>query len=242
MSNPYRSGMGPTEAACPRCERALPPLDIARCAKGCGTWVTAFAASEAFAAQEIVENRLTRWWKVRAPCPLCSERMTLRGGEPGLFQGCELHGYWVDEDAIAHTGLAQDDIERRLSAKRADPARIEQERQQREELEEQRARERDARQRSELRPDLLPVAPHSDQLLATRDAARAERPVTPQRDPELARVIALVDQAIASGSTRPLASELLRLQREVTALTRRLDMLEARNTPRALGPADPQDV
>jgi hypothetical protein len=204
--------------------------------------VTAFAASEAFAAHEIVENRLTRWWKVRAPCPLCSERMTLRGGEPGLFQGCELHGYWVDDDALAHTGLARDDLDRRLAAKRANPARIEHERKQREELEEQRAREREARQRSERRPDLLPVAPHSDQLLATRQAVRAERPVAAQPDPELARLVAIVEQAVRSGAARPLASELLRLQREVTALLERLDRLEGRAPPRSLGPAAPDDA
>lgn len=96
----------PTDALkCPRCRAALPPLEIAACR--CGTWVTALAAKVALTAADRHPDPGTRWWKVRPPCPMCGEQMHLCGDEPGHLVGCEGHGYWIDADAHAHTGLAK---------------------------------------------------------------------------------------------------------------------------------------
>jgi hypothetical protein len=51
--------------------------------------------------------------------------MTLRGSEPGLFQGCDAHGFWIDTDTVQHTGLARGVDEAALERKRNDRARME---------------------------------------------------------------------------------------------------------------------
>lgn len=104
----YREGSHPSgKIDCPRCKKLLPPLDVATCDAQCGTWVTAEVASIALAAEELVEDRLTRWWRMRAPCPVCAETMKLHGVGQAIFQGCEKHGYFLDADIIMHTGLGR---------------------------------------------------------------------------------------------------------------------------------------
>ena len=105
--SPYR-GSELVELSCPRCRKQkLPALDVATCAGCNGVWVSAFAATEVLSAEELRPDPVTRWWRVREPCPSCGEKMVLRGIEPGLFQGCDLHGYFVDGDAVESAHVTQ---------------------------------------------------------------------------------------------------------------------------------------
>jgi hypothetical protein len=123
----YRS-QPPAELPCPRCKKKnLPALDVTTCACG-GVWVSAFAASEVLTAVDRKPDPVTRWWKVREPCPACGEQMLLFGNDPGLLQGCAVHGYFVDGDTVAHTGLARGVDLEALERKRQDPQRVEAER------------------------------------------------------------------------------------------------------------------
>jgi hypothetical protein len=115
---------------CPRCKtEELPAADVARCPAKCGAWVSAFAANEVLTERDRRRDPVTRWWRMREPCPACTEKMVLFGDDPGLFQGCELHGYFIDEDAIPHTGLARGIDDAALERRRSDPAHLEAERQ-----------------------------------------------------------------------------------------------------------------
>ena len=128
MVAPYRAGEAPKALTCPRCNKALPPTDVAACAKGCGTWVSQFASTEVLTDADRKPDPVTRWWRVRAPCPVCAEKMLLCGHEPGLLQGCAQHGYFIDADTIQHTGLARGVDEAALDRKRNDPDRMDAER------------------------------------------------------------------------------------------------------------------
>lgn len=105
----------------------MPPLDVATCDAECGTWVTADIATIALLTEELAEDRLTRWWRPRAPCPVCSEVMTVRGLGDGIFQGCSKHGYFIDAEVIQHTGLGRtgivDEVERHRAAVEAEQRR-----------------------------------------------------------------------------------------------------------------------
>src|SRR5687767_6494222 len=130
--SPYRGGEL-VELPCPRCKKTkVPPLDVAPCSTCGGTWVTAFAATEVFAADELRPDPVTRWWRVREPCPACGDKMVLHGKDGGLFQGCELHGYFIDADAIEHTKLGKGIDHAALERKRGDRERVDAERETRE--------------------------------------------------------------------------------------------------------------
>jgi hypothetical protein len=155
----YR-GSDLVELSCPRCrKRKLPALDIATCGGCNGVWVTAFAASEVLAPEELQPDPVTRWWRVREPCPACGEKMMLRGAEPGLFQGCDLHGYFIDADIVEHTRLARGIDYEALDRKRQDDRRVDQERE---------AREREAVRRARLRAEI-----------EQREAELARTPIVP---------------------------------------------------------------
>jgi hypothetical protein len=127
MTTTFRDTGLVQELKCPRCKKqTLPALDIAPCPKGCGTLVSAFAATEIFSGKELRVDAATRWWRRREPCPLCNEAMMLRGVDPGYFQGCEGHVFWVDADTIAHTSLAQGVDVAKLQAKHDSSAAVEQ--------------------------------------------------------------------------------------------------------------------
>ncbi len=127
MSTPFRDTNQASELKCPRCKKqTLPALDVAPCPAQCGTLVSAFAATEIFSVKELRIDAVTRWWRRREPCPLCKEAMTLRGVNPGYFQGCEGHVFWVDADTIAQTGLANGFDAAKLQAKYESSAAIEQ--------------------------------------------------------------------------------------------------------------------
>ncbi len=143
--SPYRAGVA-AELSCPRCSKPLPPLDVAAC--GCGTWLTAFAARHLLTDDERRADRITRWWRVRAPCPMCGEQMLLRGIKPGLFQGCDGHGYWIDADTVELTSLAGGIDLEALERKREDPAALEAVREERERAELARAAEREQKERA----------------------------------------------------------------------------------------------
>ncbi|HEX4422781.1 MAG TPA: hypothetical protein VH165_32925 [Kofleriaceae bacterium] len=136
------------ELGCPRCKHArLPPLEVAACPSGCGLWVSAFASTEVLDEVERRADPITRWWRVREPCPICSEKMLLRGRDDAYFQGCDGHGFWIDTDTIQHTGLARGINQARLERKRSDEARMVAEREAREAAEherDQRKHEKDA--------------------------------------------------------------------------------------------------
>lgn len=90
-------------------------MDVSTCPDECGTWVNATVAPIAFQPDEIAENRITRWWRVREPCPVCKEQMLLRGSQDHeLFQGCTKHGYWIDVDTVGETSLARPGLLARL--------------------------------------------------------------------------------------------------------------------------------
>lgn len=164
MSAPYRS-TPPTALRCPRCRnQPLPPLDVARCPACGGAWVTAFAASEVLRAADVRLDPVTRWWRVREPCPHCGEKMKLCGEEPGLLQGCEVHGYWIDGDAIDSTGLARGVDEAALDRKRQDYARVEREQHERERRAFERATARADKERREGTLRVTP-APHEPPVL-----------------------------------------------------------------------------
>lgn len=180
--NPYR-GEAHRALACPRCEEVLPPTDVAACSHGCGTWVSQFASTEVLTEADRKPDPVTRWWRVRAPCPLCGKQMTLRGDDPGLLQGCDLHGYFIDADTIKHTGLRRGVDEAALARKRSDTPRTEAEEAKlllayEEEMQRQAAIERreaelgvvrprpaspPRRKRNDTRNDSLDAAPEPDQ-------------------------------------------------------------------------------
>ena len=198
----YRS----TEAQplkCPRCSKQLPPVDVAECT--CGTWVTAFAATEYLRPQETVHDPVTRWWKVRAPCLVCGEQMTLRGDDPGFFQGCDGHGFWIDAEVVEHTGLARGVDLARLERKRADDKQVEAAAAEREQAELARARDREAKHRAEAevakkiqaRKEEAPRPASSESMSALARVIEAvERPVSAYRDPEIRRLEAAVCELV----------------------------------------------
>lgn len=143
----YRA-IPPAAIDCPRCKQRLPPQDVA--SDSCGTWVSAFAASEVLTDEERRHDPVTRWWRVRAPCPICGEQMLLRGIDPVLFQGCDGHGFWIDADIVEHTRqLSQGVDHAAIERKRADETRVEAEQQARMDAERRRAEDRATKERAE---------------------------------------------------------------------------------------------
>jgi hypothetical protein len=138
-----------TEIPCPRCKRRLTGADI--CRDDCGTWVSSLAATIVFTPEEIAPNLALRWWRRREPCPLCEEQMVLRGSEPGLFQGCNLHGFWIDADTVEHTGLARGIDEAALQRLRDDHERVDAHREHTDQLAVTRAHEHEAAVQREAR-------------------------------------------------------------------------------------------
>ncbi len=150
MVTPFRDAGPPAPLKCPRCKkRELPAVDVAACPARCGTWVSTFAASEVLTEIDRRPDPMTRWWRMREPCPVCGEKMLLYGDDPALLQGCELHGYFIDADTIAKTGLARGVDLVALERKRDDPSRIDAEREHLLRVEQERAHEAAERERAE---------------------------------------------------------------------------------------------
>jgi hypothetical protein len=128
----------------------MPPTDPTSCA--CGTWLSAFAAEIVLSAGERERNRATRWWRRREPCPVCNEQMTLRNNtEPGLLQGCEVHGFFIDADTVQHTSIANGIDHDAISAKLADEDAVAVANEKSLEAEQKRDAEKRAKEESERR-------------------------------------------------------------------------------------------
>ena len=213
----YRDTENRDPLHCPRCQKQLPPVDVAACA--CGTWVTAFAASEVLAAEELAVNPLIRWWRIRAPCPICGEKMALRGVDPWFLQGCERHGFWIDADTIEHTRLGGADLGA-VARKYNDPVRADAERARLEGLELAAAAERERVQLAEA---------------AEREREAQERADSAHEAHRKAEAIQLETRAQEAEHERAKASELQRRLRDVLGwdnagvLLERLAELERKN-------------
>lgn len=221
----YRSGPPPAALACPRCSKRLPPLDVAACA--CGTWLTAFAAGEVLTDEERRADPVTRWWRVRAPCPMCGVKMVLRGSEPGLFQGCDGHGFWIDADTIEHTSLAKGVDAEALDRKRMDSAAMEAEQEGRERAELARATEHAEKAEAESR--LRKALGERDAQRVAEDAAlraafEAERAASGQEPP----VGPLDGEPGGQARVSYLLEREKRLEAQVAALEATIAALEAR--------------
>jgi hypothetical protein len=70
-------------------------------------WVSAAFAAKALEPVERAVNRVTNWWRPLVACPHCNEAMTRRGHDMVPFQGCDEHGYWIDDENVGQTGLAR---------------------------------------------------------------------------------------------------------------------------------------
>ena len=207
MVSPYRAGEPPKALSCPRCNRKLPPMDVAQCEKGCGTWVSQFAASVVLTETDRRPDPVTRWWRVRAPCPLCSEKMKLFGDDPALLQGCELHGYFVDADTVKSTGLSRGVDIAALESKRSDTETVDAERAA---LEESRLREEQRKQDIQRRE--AEVGARIDNM--TREEALGDERHT--------RYLGL----ITTGSSPMVANYVLDLEARVRRLEQRLEQLD----------------
>lgn len=168
--------------ACPRCKKALPPLDVATCGTGtCGTWVSAFAAPVVLTDTDRKPDPVTRWWRVRAPCPICSDKMLLHGSEPGLLIGCAGHGYWIDADTVAHTGLARGVDQAALDKLRDDSSAVDAAREQAERALLDRAKDKAAKDLAEaaVRGMKVTGAPdHPPSVLSIASAVLMPTPAT----------------------------------------------------------------
>lgn len=184
--------------SCPRCNGQLTPTAVARCT--CGVWVEAFVADIVLTAADRQPRRGLHWWRVRAPCPQCGVKMDVYGTEPGLLQGCDVHGFWIDADAVALTGLTNGVDFEAIDAKRSDEAAVEAEHGRKLALLEARARaELPARPREPEPPD----------------------PVEARLEPDIVRSLDSVG--------RRLYRRLLRLEIENEALSARITALESRS-------------
>jgi hypothetical protein len=126
--------------------------------------VSTFAAPRLLRETDMWPNPVLRWWRKREPCPMCEDQMSLRGDEPGLLQGCDLHGFWIDADTVEHTGLSRGIDQDALRRDRDDLAKVEAHRVHCERLELERAARREA-------AAVLPTSPpRIDQVQA--DASR----------------------------------------------------------------------
>jgi hypothetical protein len=56
---------------------------------------------------------------------MCGDKMVLCGEEPGLFQGCEAHGYFIDADTVDQTGLVRGIDHVAIRRLREDPSAVE---------------------------------------------------------------------------------------------------------------------
>ncbi|HLL24333.1 MAG TPA: hypothetical protein VK427_19515 [Kofleriaceae bacterium] len=215
--SPYRGGERGV-IRCPRCKKKLPPVDVATCLCG-GVWVSAFAATEVLTPQERRADRVTRWWRVREPCPECGDKMMLRGDGRALFQGCDLHGYFIDADIVAHTSIARGVDHAALDRKRSDEARMQAEREQHELTALERARQRAEIERREaelaratfVRPDDVPDLDARGAVSSARQPF--ERQQRRERPPE-----APAQVRGGSESTRDRAARLSQLLHDDAAL------------------------
>jgi flagellar biosynthesis GTPase FlhF len=249
MSSPYRE---PATSAieCPRCRKVTASGEIVACLDRCGVWVTSEAAHTAFEASELKPSRIATWFRTRVGCPLCGKRMTLRGHDMSLFQGCDAHGFWVDESTITQTGLGRTTMAPRMAEARAAAKRIvneltrpEREASERERVlaaeeqareialaaEEEAKREAEAkraRDAAELQRQLAAEAAERERVRLAEELERQRQRAIAEAEALRARTIERVNAAIKSGDSAPIVDELLRLDAIVKELAARVTDLE----------------
>jgi hypothetical protein len=199
----------------------MPPGAIAACSWGCGVWVNLEAAQDAFVASELAPSRVATWFRERVPCPHCSKRMALRGYDMALFQGCEDHGYWIDDETVGQTGLGRPWVAPQIQRARDAAKAMRAEREARE------AAEREAREEAERARGGAWEAVAA-KMRAAADAAEQERERQVRiRTARLQPYITLVK----STEHRPdqLAAYLMELEDKVIALQQQVAELQRRS-------------
>jgi len=196
----------------------MPPGAIAACGWGCGVWVNLDSARDGFAATELAKSRLTKWFRTLAPCPHCSTMMTMRGYDMSLFQGCDEHGFWVDDETVGQTGLVRPAIAPQVqrARDRAKVLRVEQEARE--------AEERAAREAEERNRDAGWEAMENKMR-----AAAAEQERRRQESLRIARLLPYLRTVKAiENDPEALATLLMRLEEKIDLLQARIVELERR--------------
>ena len=219
--------------SCPRCTKPLVGFDVATC--GCGTWVSSFAAPAVLAKHEVRPNVLTKWWRKREPCPLCEEQMLLRGDEPGLFQGCDIHGFWIDADTVEHTGLARGIDHESIQRRRDDPTIVELHRETIDRLISRRAARRERLAETERALDdritrEVGVSPEEAERIRIRlsDDPERLRTRTPTAVGVEAAILEGLRETIGANAVHYLLSRIVALEDANAELERRLAAVEQR--------------
>jgi hypothetical protein len=181
-------------------------------------WVNAETARDAFVPAELAPSRLTSWFRERVPCPYCQALMTLRGHDMALFQGCDDHGFWIDDETVGQTGLARAAVTPQVQRAReaAKAMRIEQERRE--------ASERDARAAAER--ERLERENSAEAIAARRAADEAERRRQETLAWRRAPVIRLLRHLTDQHDLAPLADYLIQLEDTIEQLGQRVHVLE----------------
>lgn len=175
-------------------------------------WVPAAFAVTSLEPVERAVNRVTNWWRPLVGCPHCNEAMTRRGHDMVPFQGCEEHGFWIDDENVSQTGLARRAFAPVLDAARKHARSISEERKRARIAEEQRERlaaieEQNRRVELAHRKDEEAAAAR---LAAAQEREARERACQPYFD--------LVRRAMAGGDPLPLAERLMKLEQMVREL------------------------
>lgn len=220
MSSPYRESAS-SAIQCPRCGIETAGGDLVACVDSCGVWVTTEATQTAFEASELKPSRVASWFRTLCACPVCSKPMTLRGHDMSLFQGCDAHGFWVDESTVTQTGLGRVSMSARLGqarahAKLAKDAQVQaaREEQARIAMLEHQARERGTTAAAE--------AARQRELEAKAAREAAEERARALREKKRQRLAATVRAAIADDDVMPIVDELMRLDDAITTLANRM--------------------
>jgi hypothetical protein len=214
MSDPYRDSGIAASIDCPRCNKRMPPGALAACSARCGVWVDASIAAEALMADERLPSRLTSWARERVGCPSCGTRMTLRGHDMMLFQGCDDHGFWIDAEVVGQTGLGRQVLAARLADARKRAAAVTALEERAKQAARDEAAER-ARERNEA------IAAEREAL---EETARAERREQAERAAAMGPFLTAARQI--AHDPEQLAEILVRLDQKVAALTARVADLE----------------
>jgi hypothetical protein len=198
----------------------MPPGELAACIEGCGAWVTAEAAQTLLLASELRPSRITSWFREPCSCPVCGTQMTLCGHDMSLFQGCDSHGFWIDESTIAQTNFAHPMHASRVAQMRAAAKAL------REEIE-----RREAEERARLAEEpIVRARREAEQQTAKRAAREAAEGAAREAELVRERVLreerrqryAMLVQAAVEGDVLPLVDELVRLDETITALESRV--------------------
>ncbi len=209
MSSPYRESAS-SPILCPRCGIETPGGDLVACVDGCGVWVSSEAARTAFESSELKPSRVASWFRTLCGCPGCGKQMTLRGHDMSLFQGCDAHGFWVDESTVTQTGLGRLTMAARLGQARALAKLTKEERARvaRDEPALREAIDREVRERAAAAAEAL------------REAAEARARAL--REAKREKLAVLVRSAVAGGDVMPIVDELLRLEDAIITLANRI--------------------